>query len=416
MAGMCWVTTIAGASEGNAISSSCSASTPPVEAPTAMIFSDVLYDAPGLRIGCTLVPESVRTSRTAAALTLAVISQRSAGSPSTRPTTGLATKSIAPISNARRAISAPFCVSDDIITTGIGRNAMIFSRNASPSMRGISISSVSTSGLSVLIMSRATNGFGAAPTTSIEGSLASISDRSCRTKAESSTTSTRILLITASKQFDGAGHRLGLNLRLVRSLVAHENLSLGRLQLQQHHPAGGREIVNPARQVPAQMMGRDRQLLRAQIVLDEVRVAVTDIGIPVQHIAAAEHLDFETLTQAAMRKDVVDQALHGDVAVAHAVGHRVPAAAGAARFRQHEMVHAPDARKGIADAGRDAGAEDRHQHLLRLIRYIVIAGENLHRDRVELAVAVATHTARGARLVGARSCERFPGSGHLILR
>jgi len=42
--------------------------------------------------------------------------------------------------------SAPACVSDEIISTGIGRNFMIFSRNEMPSMFGISTSSVTTSG------------------------------------------------------------------------------------------------------------------------------------------------------------------------------------------------------------------------------------------------------------------------------
>ncbi|MEA2740816.1 MAG: hypothetical protein QOH05_4123 [Acetobacteraceae bacterium] len=87
----------------------------------------------------------------------------------------------------------PEWVSDDIITTGIGRSAMIFSRKTRSSMRGISISSVRTSGFSDLIMSRATRGSGAAPTTVIAGSDARIWLSICRTRAESSTISTRIL-------------------------------------------------------------------------------------------------------------------------------------------------------------------------------------------------------------------------------
>src|SRR4029453_16355680 len=70
---------------------------------------------------------------------------------------------------------------------------MIFSRNEMPSIFGISTSSVTTSGLRVLIIWRATRGSGAAPTTSMSGSLRIIVDSSWRMSAESSTTSTRTL-------------------------------------------------------------------------------------------------------------------------------------------------------------------------------------------------------------------------------
>jgi hypothetical protein len=84
---------------------------------------------------------------------------------------GLGTKSTAPISSACIVMLAPFCVRVDTITTGIGRRRMIFSRKEMPSMFGISISRVRTSGFSSLIIVRATSGSGAAPTTSISGSL-----------------------------------------------------------------------------------------------------------------------------------------------------------------------------------------------------------------------------------------------------
>src|SRR5215471_5749480 len=60
-------------------------------------------------------------------------------------------------------------------------------------MRGISISRVRTSGRSARILSRATYGSGAVPTTSRSGSPARASARSLRTMAESSTINTRIL-------------------------------------------------------------------------------------------------------------------------------------------------------------------------------------------------------------------------------
>ena len=111
---------------------------------------------------------------------------------------GLVTKSTAPSSRARSVVAAPFSVSDDTITTGIGRARMSFSRNESPSMRGISTSRVRTSGLSALILSRATIGSLAEPITSRPGSCDRISVRSCRMTAESSTMSTRVLGMTFS--------------------------------------------------------------------------------------------------------------------------------------------------------------------------------------------------------------------------
>ena len=59
-------------------------------------------------------------------------------------------------------------------------------------MRGISMSSVSTSGESALILSRAMIGSGAVPTTSIDGSRPRSSVNSCRISAESSMMSTLI--------------------------------------------------------------------------------------------------------------------------------------------------------------------------------------------------------------------------------
>src|SRR5262245_32636736 len=62
-------------------------------------------------------------------------------------------------------------------------------------MRGISMSSVRTSGSSRRIMSRATNGSPAPPTTSMSGSPFSESASSFRTIAESSTMRTLIALV-----------------------------------------------------------------------------------------------------------------------------------------------------------------------------------------------------------------------------
>ena len=72
-----------------------------------------------------------------------------------RPILGLLMISTAPAAKACSVVSAPFSVSDEQITTGVGRSAMILRKKVMPSMRGISTSSVITSGLRSRIISRA---------------------------------------------------------------------------------------------------------------------------------------------------------------------------------------------------------------------------------------------------------------------
>jgi hypothetical protein len=68
---------------------------------------------------------------------------------------------------------------------------MIF-RKVRPSIRGISRSSVRTSGRSSMMRSRAAKGSAAVPTTSMPGSALRASVRILRTMAESSITRTRM--------------------------------------------------------------------------------------------------------------------------------------------------------------------------------------------------------------------------------
>lgn len=96
-------------------------------------------------------------------------------------------KSTAPSSSARSVVAQPSLVSDEIINTGIGRNFISRSRNVRPSIRGISTSSVTTSGERALIFSQAMYGSGAVPTTSKSPADSRILVSSCRITAESST-------------------------------------------------------------------------------------------------------------------------------------------------------------------------------------------------------------------------------------
>ena len=78
-------------------------------------------------------------------------------------------------------------------TTGSGWCCINFSRNVSPSIRGISTSRINTSGRSSAILSRAAYGSTAVPTTSMSSYLESCLSRRIRKTAESSMTSTRIM-------------------------------------------------------------------------------------------------------------------------------------------------------------------------------------------------------------------------------
>ena len=167
-----------------------------MEAPTATTWSVLLRSAPAAaRTGgaATRLPAvGGRTRAIAAALIFSITTCATSGICSLRSSLGFVTKSTAPSSRARNVVAHPASVRDDTITTGMGCARMSFSRKASPSMRGISTSRVSTSGLSRRILSRATYGSEATPTTSMDGSRASKVDRTCRMRAESSTISTRM--------------------------------------------------------------------------------------------------------------------------------------------------------------------------------------------------------------------------------
>ena len=100
--------------------------------------------------------------------------------------------SSAPLERASRASLLPLWVSELTIMTGSGKYFISFFRNVRPSIRGISMSKVITSGFSLTILSRATYGSGAVPTTSIPRSRDRPSVKTFRTIAESSTMSTPI--------------------------------------------------------------------------------------------------------------------------------------------------------------------------------------------------------------------------------
>src|ERR1035438_3284615 len=246
-AGMCCAMTTAGPSAGKLCSTARMASVPPVDAPIAMMRSVVrnvrceasagnTASAEYFGITCTAVVVSMRarTRACAAPRTLVHISSEKSRSVPATSTFGLDTKSTAPSSSARSVVCAPRSVSEDTMMTGIGRRRIRLDRKVSPSMRGISTSSVSTSGFSALIRSRAISGSLAAPTTSISAHSLSISVSIWRTSEESSTISTRtfLLILCSDAPIDRAADQLVAFADPVHALgVAQEQNGSRRLQL-----------------------------------------------------------------------------------------------------------------------------------------------------------------------------------------
>jgi hypothetical protein len=110
---------------------------------------------------------------------------------------GFVTKSTAPSSKHRSVTSAPSLVRLLSISTGVGCSCIRRWSIVTPSMTGISTSSVMTSGLSCRAISSPSCPFFAAPTTSSSASCCSRSVIIRRINIESSTTSTRSFRIVS---------------------------------------------------------------------------------------------------------------------------------------------------------------------------------------------------------------------------
>jgi hypothetical protein len=121
----------------------------------------------------------------------------------------LASTATAPADSASSATLLPSVESVEQMTVGMGVPAMIWRKNVSPSMPGISMSSSSTSGGFLRIMSMAKSGLGALPISSTSTLPESMCASAWRTTAESSTTKTLtticcyLLLIIGFRPFCG---------------------------------------------------------------------------------------------------------------------------------------------------------------------------------------------------------------------
>ena len=134
------------------------ASVPPVDAPIAITWRSRAAGAAGIGgpviAGSAGAATGIRRRAEAAARILAARVRRS--SPTEYGPPGFARTSTAPSSRASNAARQEGCANELITTVGSGWKRISFFRKVSPSILGISMSRVSTSGRSARILSRAT--------------------------------------------------------------------------------------------------------------------------------------------------------------------------------------------------------------------------------------------------------------------
>src|SRR5215467_253594 len=235
------------------------------------------------------------------------------------------------------------------------------------------------------------------------GSVDSTSVRMRRTSAESSTISTRtrgfgpaaargdslvgtvflpgsVMACARSEELDVAAATLAGEIALIAALALGDGGGLQWLQTAHANLAGLRKIDDAARIDVAEVLGRDVESLRPEVLADEDRVARSDVGHRGEDAPAAEQLDLEVLAPGAELEELVDQAFHGVAAVTRRESRRrVHPAVGAAAtgvLGEHEVIHATAAEPAVGDAGRDARAEHGRDRLV-VARDVELPGKHL---------------------------------------
>ncbi len=164
--GMCCTTTMPGTVTGKARNKTSRAWVPPVLVPTAMTFSVLFCRSRSAETGAAIVVsrEAKRWGRIfrklarAAAFTARIISGASFCKKSFSPVCGFWIICTAPAARASKVICAPVSARLEQIITGKGCSCMILRRKVTPSIRGISISKITTSGHCRCMRSQANNG------------------------------------------------------------------------------------------------------------------------------------------------------------------------------------------------------------------------------------------------------------------
>src|SRR5581483_5782615 len=153
------------------------------------------------------------------------------------------------------------------------------------------------------------------------------------------------------EEIDIAAVILTLDGAQVILLVAGDVLSFERSQ--PFHPGAARRgLVSDGARVNIAQVFRDRaQALDLQEVMDEYDVALPDSGIAAQDLPTAEQLDFQPFALGATFQEPVDERFHGMSAITRGQSQRAVGRRSGARLdRKQKMIHATNARLGIADA------------------------------------------------------------------
>ena len=182
------------------------------------------------------------------------------------PSRGLRITSTAPASSACISVSEPCSVSDEHMTTGIGRCAISLRRKVMPSMRGISTSSMITSGSSFWMRRAATNGSDAVPITAISGSLPSIVGQ--RLAHDRRVVDDQHL----HRRLHGARRNTVLADRAQRQIHAGE-----RFRMAQEQEAAGAQVL--AQPLQHRMLGRLVEIDQHVAAEDHVEVAVDWVAL-----------------------------------------------------------------------------------------------------------------------------------------
>ena len=114
----------------------------------------------------------------------------------------------------------------------------------------------------------------------------------------------------------------------------------------------------------------------ANMVHNKFRVFAADGVAGIGDIAATEDLDFHPFAHASGLDQLVDELLHREVAETRRLEIVPPSAR--SMLWKHEMIHSANSDDGIADAGRYARPEHRHQHFVDFLGQVELAREDLH--------------------------------------
>src|SRR5262245_64732922 len=153
-----------------------------------------------------------------------------------------------------------------------------------------------------------------------------------------------------------------------------------------HDPTGGRAVVDTAGTLPSETLHGATKTLGLKEMQNELGVLRSDrpVAVGVDDVAPAEDLDLHPITRAPAFDQLVDELLHCEVPVAGRL--RIVPPATRVPERQHKVIHPADPAERIANACRNAGAEDRDKHLIRPRGHVEFAREYLDHPRLARVV------------------------------